>query len=96
MRIACDHSWMVMIQVRDVPEDLHRALKARAETEGVTLTELIRRELPRIAEMPSMATWLRMLEQRDPKTRADGGGEPRAFAPGNSPTEILREERDRR
>lgn len=55
-----------MIQVRDVPDDLHRALKARAASEGVSLSELIRRELPRVAGRPSMAEFLAMLERRGP------------------------------
>lgn len=76
-----------MIQVRDVPDDLHRALKARAKSEGVSLSELIRRELPRIAATPSMATWLSDLDAL----------EPIAWPPGApSPTEMIREERDRR
>jgi len=43
-----------MIQVRNVPDDLHRALRARADREGTTLSELIARELPRIART---TTW---------------------------------------
>jgi antitoxin FitA len=34
-----------MIQVRNVPDDLHRALKARAAVEGMTLSDYIKREL---------------------------------------------------
>lgn len=86
---------MVMIQVRDVPDDLHRALKARAKSEGVSLSELIRRELPRIASRPSMETWLASLDARDPAERADGGEGPRAWD-GPSPTQMIRAERDRR
>lgn len=76
-----------MIQVRDVPDDLHRALKARAASEGVSLSELIRRELPRIAATPSMAVWLADLDALEPVVWPPG-------AP--SPTEMIREERDRR
>lgn len=50
-----------MIQVRNVPEDLHRRLKERGAREGVTLSELARsmerptrRELlDRLAAMPA-------------------------------------------
>lgn len=86
MRFACDDGVMVMIQVRDVPGDLHRALKARAVSEGVSLSELIRRELPRIASRPSMETWLAGLAASDPIDWPDG-------AP--SPTALIREDRDR-
>jgi antitoxin FitA len=34
-----------MIQVRDVPDELHRTLKMRAAAEGISLSDLIKREL---------------------------------------------------
>lgn len=45
---------MVMIQVRNVPEDVHRALKIRAAQQGVTLSELALNELKRAASKPSV------------------------------------------
>lgn len=45
---------MTMIQVRNVPEDLHRELKVRAAKEGLTLSELALRELRRSAEVPTV------------------------------------------
>ena len=42
-----------MIQVRNVPEQLHRKLKVRAAQDGVSLSDFILRELRRIAERPS-------------------------------------------
>jgi antitoxin FitA len=47
-------STVKMIQIRNVPDDLHRALKVRAAREGTTMSELILRELPRIAHQPSI------------------------------------------
>ncbi|WIY83999.1 hypothetical protein [Propionimicrobium sp. PCR01-08-3] len=44
---------MSMIQVRNVPEDLHRQLKARAAREGVTLSELALSELRRAMTVPT-------------------------------------------
>ena len=41
---------MKTIQIRNVPEDLHRALKARAALENRTLSDYILAELPRLAE----------------------------------------------
>ena len=35
---------MAMIQIRNVPDDLHRRLKAKAAMEGVSLSELLLRE----------------------------------------------------
>jgi pilus assembly protein TadC len=66
---------MKMIQIRNVPDDLHRALKIRAAREGTTLSELIMRELPRIAEKPSLEEILERIKRREPvtglKTTAD-------------------------
>ena len=44
---------MTMIQVRNVPEDLHRELKIRAAREGLTLSELALNELRRSVAAPS-------------------------------------------
>ena len=38
-----------MIQVRNVPDELHLALKARALREGMTLSDFIKRELEKLA-----------------------------------------------
>jgi plasmid stability protein len=52
-----------MIQVRDVPEQVHGTLKARAAREGMSLSDFIKRELERIAERPSLREWLDRAEQ---------------------------------
>ena len=57
---------MSMIQIRNVPDDLHRALKVRAAKEGVTLSELILRELPRIAHSPSIEEIYARIKSREP------------------------------
>lgn len=44
-----------MIQIRNVPEELHRRLKARAATEGMSLSEYLLDEIRRIAERPTLA-----------------------------------------
>ncbi len=43
-----------MIQVRNVPDEIHRKLKVRAAKEGVTLSELLAREARRLAEQPTL------------------------------------------
>lgn len=42
-----------MIQVRNVPDDLHRQLKIRAAREGLTLSELTLKELRRSMAFPT-------------------------------------------
>jgi plasmid stability protein len=39
-----------MIQVRNVPDEVHRALKTRAAAEGMTLSDYIKKELERVTE----------------------------------------------
>jgi plasmid stability protein len=44
-----------MIQIRDVPEDVHRALRVRAAEAGLSLAEYLRQELERLATQRSVA-----------------------------------------
>ena len=55
-----------MIQVRDVPESVHGALKSRAAREGMSLSDFIKRELERVAERPTMREWLERTQQAKP------------------------------
>jgi plasmid stability protein len=41
------------LQVRNLSDETHRALKARAAREGRTLSDLVREELDRMAARPS-------------------------------------------
>jgi len=45
----------VLVQIRDVPEDVHRKLKARAAASGVSLSEYARGVLARTASRPTPA-----------------------------------------
>lgn len=44
-----------LVQIRDVPEDVHRTLKARAAAAGVSLSEYLRVILTRAASRPTPA-----------------------------------------
>jgi hypothetical protein len=55
-----------MIQLRHVPDDLHRTLKARAALEGLSLSDYLLREVRRIAERPTLAELRRRLAGRVP------------------------------
>ncbi len=54
-----------MIQIRNVPNDVHRKLKVRAAVEGVTLSELLGRQDRQLAEQPSLAVLRERLFRRD-------------------------------
>jgi plasmid stability protein len=64
---------MKTLWVRNVPDDLHRALKERARHEGTTMSELVRRELPRIVNRPTPEQLLARL-----RLRSEVGGAPAA------------------
>ena len=42
-----------MVQVRNVPTELHRRLKARAAIEGLSMSEYVLRELRKSLERPT-------------------------------------------
>jgi hypothetical protein len=55
-----------MIQIRHVPEQLHRRLKAKAAMEGMSLSDFLRREVQHVAERPTLAELRERLSERDP------------------------------
>jgi len=73
-----------MIQLRNVPDALHRKLKARAALEGLSLSEYLIGEVRRAAERPSLSELRQRLAERAPVT------------PPVSPAEAVRAERDAR
>lgn len=73
-----------MIQVRDVPEQVHSTLKARASREGMSLSDFIKRELERIVERPTMRDWL------------ERTGQVRPIPHKRSAAQVVRESRDAR
>ena len=55
-----------MIQLRNVPDALHRRLKARAATLGMSLSDYLLSEIREIAERPTLSEMLERLSQREP------------------------------
>ncbi|MDE0029819.1 MAG: hypothetical protein OXU42_10525 [Deltaproteobacteria bacterium] len=72
-----------MIQLRNVPDELHRILKSRAALAGMSLSDYSIAELARHAEHPTLEDLCRRLRSRP------------SFHPTLTPTRIIREERDR-
>ena len=42
------------IQIRNVPEDVHRTLKARAARQGMSLSEFLLAEITELARLPTL------------------------------------------
>lgn len=53
-----------MIQVRNVPDVLHRALKARAAMAGMSLSDYLLAEIREIAEKPTLLELRQRLHRR--------------------------------
>ena len=55
-----------MIQLRNVPDALHRSLKARAAMAGMSLSDYLLAEIKEIAEKPTLAELRERLHTRKP------------------------------
>lgn len=73
-----------MIQIRNVPAELHRRLKARAALAGMSLSDYLLNEIRLAAERPTVQDLRARLERRSVVT------------PSISPAKAVREERDGR
>jgi len=60
------------IQIRDVPDELHRKLKARAAAEGRSLSDYLRAEIAKSAARPSITEVLDRASKR-PGARVGAG-----------------------
>jgi plasmid stability protein len=75
---------MAMVQIRDVPDALHRELKSRAALAGMSISEFLLMELRRSLERPTREELLRRVSKRAPaRVRPD-------------PADAVRAERKRR
>jgi len=73
-----------MIQIRNVPDALHRKLKARAAMAGVSLSDYLLNEIRHVAEVPTIEELQKRLASRSTVTL------------DVSPAEAVRAERDGR
>jgi plasmid stability protein len=55
-----------MIQIRHVPDAVHRKLKTRAASKGMSLSDYLMLEINEIANLPTMDDWLDQLATREP------------------------------
>jgi plasmid stability protein len=55
-----------MIQLRNVPDALHRSLKARAALAGMSLSDYLLAEIKEIAERPTLEELRERLHKRKP------------------------------
>ena len=74
----------IMVQIRNVPEALHRRLKSRAALAGQSLSDYLLAEIRRSAERPTPDELAARLDRLPP------------VKPSLSPAEAVRAERDKR
>ena len=55
-----------MIQLRHVPDELHRRLKIRAAMEGLSLSDYLLQEARRVADRPTLTELRARLTMRSP------------------------------
>jgi plasmid stability protein len=55
-----------MIQIRNVPDELHRKLKVRAAQMGMTLSDYLLSEIEQIAEKPTLRELMERLAHDEP------------------------------
>ena len=53
-----------MIQIRHVPDDIHKTLKIRAIENGMSLSTFLLRELTQLAKRPSLDDLLERIEKQ--------------------------------
>jgi plasmid stability protein len=73
-----------MIQIRNVPETLHRELKSRAALAGMSLSDFLLNEIRQVADRPTLEQLRARLDRRA------------AITPSLTPAEAVRAERDDR
>ena len=68
MRSTCNYAQSMsrMIQIRNVPDSIHRTLKSRAALAGMSLSDYLLKEIRLIAERPTMEEIRKRLEQLEP------------------------------
>jgi antitoxin FitA len=75
---------MSMIQIRNVPEEVHRELKARAARAGMTLSDYLMDLIRKASERPEPEVLLKRIRERAP------------VYPSELPAEAVRAEREAR
>lgn len=63
---ACEHAWSMskMVQIRNVPDAVHRTLKARAAVAGQSLSDYLLAEMARVAARPTREEILARIHAR--------------------------------
>ncbi len=67
MQSTCSNvEHMKMIQIRNVPDEVHRTLKVRAAQAGMSLSDYLLRELTKISGRPTWEEWREGIKARGP------------------------------
>lgn len=72
---------MANIQIRGVPDDVHRKLKSQAALSGQSLNEFLLARMAEMSEKPTISELIEIIKEREPYT-------------GPSSAALIREDRD--
>ncbi len=64
---------MKLIQIRNVPDDVHHRIKIRAAQRGTTMSQLAYEAVVEYAERPTLAELRAILDEREPVDLPAGG-----------------------
>lgn len=86
MLSTCEYAMSMpkMVQIRNMPDELHGQLKARAALAGMSLSDYLLQELRQSAERPTMSELRERIAGR------------KRVSPTVSPADAVRAERERR
>jgi plasmid stability protein len=73
-----------MVQIRNMPDEMHRRLKARAAMAGMSLSDYLLNEIREVAERPTLEEMVARLQRHGAVTLTE------------SPEDAVRAERDAR
>jgi len=79
----CYSGRMANVQIRDVPDDVHRRLKSQAAMAGQSLNDYLLARMTEIARLPTVPELIERIGRREPYS-------------GPSSAAVIRAERERR
>lgn len=77
MHFPCDHGKQMsrMVQIRNMPDEIHREAKVRAARAGMSLSAFLLKEIERSLALPSGPEFLSRIATREPVRQRETAAE---------------------